>query len=426
MIADISSSQVQEFHVTQQPEIDRMLHPDEAHTIITEAIRQLPAEDIPVQQAHGRILAEDIIAHEPYPTFDASTMDGFAVLAADASPWREIIGTQNAGDVIEDEVSEGYCIRIMTGAPMPKGADAVVPVEATELAEDHVVIHQEDIAPGQNIRPIGVDIQKGERLLTAGTRLGPAEIGLLASLGSTPVRVTRKPRVSIISTGDELVEPEDTPGPGQIRDANRFTLAAMLANEPVEITWVGIAPDNRDELESLLNERLASDDLVLTSGGVSMGEKDYIKAILFEAEDVELYFRRLFMKPGKPLTFARKNNAFVFGLPGNPVSSLATFDVFVRPAIHRMIGASQVGLIQAAVRLLDGAKPSDRIEYQRGIVSASSTGELMATTTGDQRSSRLASYIGSNAYLVIQPRETPYNAGEHVQALMVAPARDRP
>lgn len=407
--------------MSHQSDIDRMLHPHEAQAIIARAIQQLPAEDIAVQDAHGRILASDIVATEPYPTFPASTMDGYAVLAADASPWREVIATQNAGDVVDAEVSEGYCVRIMTGAPLPKGADAVVPVEATDMADDHVVIHQEDVEPGQNIRPVGVDIQSGELLITAGTRLGAAEIGLLASLGMTPVSVTRKPRISILSTGDELVEPEQTPGPGQIRDANRFTIGSMLAQEPVEISWVGIAPDNRDELEALLNERLASDDLVLTSGGVSMGEKDYIKAILFEAEDVELYFRRLYMKPGKPLTFARRDDAFVFGLPGNPVSSMATFDVFVRGAIHRMIGARHIGLPTAIVELTESLNSSDRIEYMRGIVSVTPEGSLVARTTGDQRSSRLASYINANAYLVIQPRETPYQAGEKVEALMVAP-----
>lgn len=403
-----------------QSDIDRMLHPDEAQAIIANAVQKLGSEDVPVQQAKGRVLASDAIATEPYPTFPASTMDGYAVLSADASPWREVLDTQNAGNVIDAEVSEGYCVRIMTGAPLPPGADAVVPVEATELAEDHVVIHMEDVSPGLNIRPIGVDIAEGELLIPAGTRLGAAEVGLLASLGMTPVSVIRKPRVSILSTGDELVEPEETPGPGQIRDANRFTIAAMLANEPVEISWVGIAPDDREALESLLNERLAADDLVLTSGGVSMGEKDYIKAILFDAEDVELYFRRLFMKPGKPLTFARKGEAFVFGLPGNPVSSLATFDVFVRPAVHRMIGSSNIGLPKVSVKLLEPAAPSDRIEYQRGVVSVTSSGELVARTTGDQRSSRLASYIGANAYLIIQPRESPYNAGEQIKALLTA------
>ena len=408
-------------------EIDRMLHPLEAQEIIAAQIPRLASEQIPVQEAIGRILAEDIVASEPYPTFAASTMDGYAVLAEDPSPWREVIGTQNAGDVVDLEVTEGYCLRIMTGAPLPPGADAVVPVEATEMAEDHVVIHQEDVQPGQNIRPIGVDIAVGETLITAGTRIGAAEVGLLASLGMTPVTVTRKPRISILSTGDELVEPEQTPGPGQIRDANRFTIAAKLAEEPVEITWIGISPDNRDDLEALLNERLAQDDIVLTSGGVSMGEKDYIKAILFEAEDVELFFRRLYMKPGKPLTFARKVDAFIFGLPGNPVSSMATFDIFVRPAIHQMIGASRIGLPTASVKLLENTTPSDRIEYMRGIVQVTEDGSLEARTTGDQRSSRLASYIDANAYLVIQPRETPYNAGEYVDALMMAaPSRKDP
>ena len=402
------------------PDIDRMLHPHEAHAIIATQVQRLPAEAVPVQQAFGRILADDVVAQEPYPTFAASTMDGYAVLAADASPWREVIGTQNAGDTLDLEVTEGYCVRIMTGAPLPPGADAVVPVEATEMADDHVVIHEEDVSSGQNIRPIGVDIAAGERLILAGTRIGAAEVGLLASLGITPVPVVRKPRLSIISTGDELVEPEQTPGPGQIRDANRFTIAAMLQHEPVEISWVGIAPDNRDDLEALLSERLAQDDLVLTSGGVSMGEKDYIKAILFEREDIDLYFRRLYMKPGKPLTFARLGNAFIFGLPGNPVSSMATFDVFVRPAIHRLIGSNQIGLAQAQVQLLEDVSASDRIEYMRGIVQVSDNGDLVARTTGDQRSSRLASYINANSYLVIKPRESPYNAGEYVDALLTA------
>lgn len=407
--------------MSEQQEIDRMRTPEEALTILQAHTRRVPTEFVGLSSAHGRILAEDIIATEPYPTFPASTMDGYAVLAADASPWREVLGTQNAGETTDLEVTEGYCLRIMTGAPLPPGADAVVPVEATELADDHVVIHQEDVRVGQNVRPQGIDIAVGQKLIGAGTRIGAAEIGLLASIGRTSISVSRMPRVSILSTGDELVEPEETPGPGQIRDANRFTLAAMLASEPVEISWTGIAPDNREALEALLRERLASDDIVLTSGGVSMGEKDYIKAILFDAEDIHIHFRRLYMKPGKPFTFAQSETATIFGLPGNPVSAMATFDVFVRPVIHQMVGAHQVGLPNVMVTLTEEALPADRVEYQRGIVSVTASGELVAHANGDQRSSRLASYINANAYLVIAPREMPYLAGESVEALLISP-----
>lgn len=411
---------------TRPEDLDRMLHPDEAHAIIAEIVTPLAYEDVSIREAYGRILAQDIESPENLPPFPASTMDGFAVVAADASPWREVIGTQNAGEVIDAEVSEGYCVRIMTGAPLPPGADAVVPVEATEMADDHVVIHMEDVMPGLNIRPVGVDLRQGERVLSAGSRLGAAEIGLLASLGVTPVSVTRKPKISIISTGDELREPEDDLSPGQIRDANRFTLLALLEREPVEITWVGVAPDDRDQLEHLLAQRLAEDDIVLTSGGVSMGEKDFIKSILFDDDEVELFFRRLYMKPGKPLTFARKNSALIFGLPGNPVSSMATFEVFVRPALHRMLGATQIGHPLVPVRLEAPATPSDRIEYQRGLVTVTATGELVGRPTGDQRSSRLASYIGANAYLLIHPREVAYDAGEMVEAMLIAPPHAAP
>lgn len=414
-------NQCQESSVSEQQEIDRMRTPEEALAILGVNTKRLPIEIAGLGSVFGRILAEDIIATEPYPAFPASTMDGYAVLAADASPWREVLGTQNAGETTDLEVTEGYCLRIMTGAPLPHGADAVVPVEATELADDHVVIHQEDVKIGQNVRPQGIDIAVGQLLIPAGTRIAAAEIGLLASIGRTSIQVSRMPRVSILSTGDELVEPEETPGPGQIRDANRFTLAAMLTSEPVEIAWTGIAPDDRDALEALLRERLASDDIILTSGGVSMGEKDYIKAILFEADDIHVHFRRLYMKPGKPFTFAQTERATIFGLPGNPVSAMATFDVFVRPVIHQMIGVSHIGLPEVTVTLTQETQPADRVEYQRGIVAVTPDGELVAYANGDQRSSRLASYIGANAYLVISPRESPYQPGERVHALLISP-----
>lgn len=406
-------------------ELDRMRPPAEAREIIAAHLRRLEMEHVSLMEAIGRVLAQDITAPEDHPPFPASTMDGYAVFSQDHSPWREIIGTQNAGDTIDAEVTEGYAVRIMTGAPLPPGADAVVPVEATELMEDHVVIHQEDVAIGENIRPVGSDIARGTLVLQAGTRLGPAEIGLVASMGISPVPVARRPRVSVISTGDELVEPDQPIGPGQIRDSNRFSLIAALLAEPVEITFAGKAPDKLDQLEALLRERMATDDIIITSGGVSMGERDLIKAILFDADDVHVHFRRLFMKPGKPLNFATHGGTLIFGLPGNPVSSLVTFELFIRTAIRQMIGETEVDRPVVRVTLVEGTSPSDRIEYQRGVVSAEWNGKLIAHSTGLQRSSRLASFLGANALLVIAPRETHYAAGETIDALMLgAPIRD--
>lgn len=403
-------------------ELDRMRPPDEARRIIDSHLPRLSAEHVPLMDAIGRILSEDIVAPEDHPPFPASTMDGFAVDAEDVSPWRQIIGTQHAGDIIDEEVTEGHAIRIMTGAPLPPGANAVVPVEATSIKEDgHVVIHQEDVAIGENVRPVGSDVAKGTRVLAAGTRLGPAGIGLVASMGIDPVPVTRRPRVCVLSTGDELVEPDQPLAPGHIRDSNRFSLVAALREEPVEVTYAGKAPDDRAALEAFLRERMETDDIIITSGGVSMGELDLIKAILFEADDVDLHFRRLYMKPGKPLNFATKGETLIFGLPGNPVSSLVTFELFIKTAIRGMMGATEIDRPLLPVTLAEGTAPSDRIEYQRGIVSVGPDGRLIARSTGMQRSSRLASFLGANALLVIAPRETDYEPGETVDALMLAP-----
>jgi len=344
-------------------------------------------------------------------------MDGYAVLAEDVSPWREIIGVQTAGAPIDAEVSEGYTVRIMTGAPMPRGADAVVQVENIEIAEDHVVITQDVVRSGDNIRPIGFDVAEGALVLTKGTVIGPAEIGLIAGFGVTPVPVFRRPRVSVLSTGDELVEPGRPVEPGQIRDSNRFSMTAAVRETGAEVVWAGKAPDERPELERLLKERIAESDVVLTSGGVSMGELDLVKAILLDIAEVQ--FQRVFMKPGKPLNFAVSDETLVFGLPGNPVSALATFEVFIRPALLTMMGRETIDRPLVPVRLSRATTPSDRIEYQRAIVRVTSDGVLAGASTGSQASSRLPSFLGANALLVIQPRETPYAAGEVVPAMLL-------
>jgi molybdenum cofactor synthesis domain-containing protein len=346
-------------------------------------------------------------------------MDGYAVYSADSSPWREIIGVQTAGSMIDTEVTDGYAVRITTGAPVPNGADAVVKVENTELAEDHVIIHQEHVASGENIRPIGSDVRQGDLLLSAGTVLGPAEIGLLAGLGLTPLPVHRRPRVSVISTGDELVDPGEPLRPGQIRDSNRFSLVTALATTGSEVVWAGKAPDERRALEALIEERIADSDVVITSGGVSMGELDLVKAILGDLATV--HFRRIFMKPGKPLNFATTGNTLIFGLPGNPVSALVGFELFIRPALAKLAGRTQIDQPRVPVMLAESTPPTDRIEYQRAVVRVAGDGRLAATTTGSQASSRLASLLGANALLVIPPREGAYEAGDMVDAILLGP-----
>jgi molybdenum cofactor synthesis domain-containing protein len=295
----------------------------------------------------------------------------------------------------------------------------VVKVESTEPAEDHVIIHQESVMSGENIRPIGTDVRQGDRLLPAGTLLGPAEIGLLAGLGLTPLTVRRRPRVSVLSTGDELVDPGQPLGPGQIRDSNRFSLVAALMTTDAEVVWSGKAPDERPALESLLRERISDSDVVITSGGVSMGELDLVKSILEDLATV--HFRRVFMKPGKPLNFATAGDTLIFGLPGNPVSALVGFEVFIRPALATLAGRREIDQPRVTATLARPTPPTDRIEFQRAIVRVDGVGRLIATTTGSQASSRLASLVGANALLVIPPRESAYEPGEHVEAILLGP-----
>lgn len=404
--------------MTTDTDLDRMIHPDEARAIVLGHCRVLPVESVALADAAWRVLAEDVRASEDHPPFPAATMDGFAVVAADVSPWREVIGVQTAGHLVAVEVTPGTAVRITTGAPVPFGADAVVRVENTEPADDHVIVHQADVAVGENIRPIGFDLRRGDLLLSAGTRLGPAEIGLVAGIGLSPIAVRRRPRVSILSTGDELVEPGEPLRPGQIRDSNRFSLLAALQAEGADVVWAGKGADERGALELLVRERLADGDVLITSGGVSMGETDYIKAILKDLATV--HFRRVFLKPGKPLNFATVGEKLIFGLPGNPVSALVGFELFVRPALATLAGLRNIDRPRAPVILAHETPPTDRIEFQRAVVRVDAEGRLVASTTGNQSSSRLVSLVGANALLVIPPRDEVYEAGERVDALLLA------
>jgi gephyrin len=396
---------------------DRLLPPKEALDIVFRQVtHRLPNETVDLLDAPGRILANPLVADRDLPPFPASTMDGFAVIADDVSPWREIIGDQFAGDMHDIEVTEGTCARIMTGAPVPKGADAVVPVEKTELRDDHVVVDEDEIAEGDNIRPIGSDLRKGDVLVEAGTKLGPAEIGLLASLGHAKVEVVRKPRVSVLSTGDELVPPDHEPGPGQIRDSNRFSLKAAAEAFGCDVIYCGHGPDEEDKLRALVTELMEDSDIVITSGGVSVGDKDLLKTLFMELGTV--HFQRLFMKPGKPLNFMTSGETLVFGLPGNPVSALVGFEVFIKTAIRIITGQPNPAPRLATARLAEGVQSGDRIEYMRAVVSTDKNGTLWARTTGPQQSARLMSLVGANAFILIAPRDESYHRDEVVEAII--------
>ncbi len=396
-----------------------MLHPDEARATILAKVHRLGTESVPLGDAYGRVLADVIVAAEDFPPFPASTMDGYAVIAEDPSPWREIVGHQTAGYIGDVELHLGTAAWITTGAPVPAGADAVVPVEATELRDGHVVIVDEVIRQGDNIRPIGVDLAAGTVVLDSGRRLGPAEIGLLAGLGVDPVQVTCRPRVSILSTGNELVEPDQIPAAGQIRDSNRFSLIAAAQEAGAEVVWAGHGPDEANELKRSLTDRLRQSDVVLTSGGVSMGDLDLVKPLLAELADV--HFRRLFMKPGKPFNFATRGDTLIFSLPGNPVSAIVGFEVFVRPAIQALLGATTIDRPRTRVRVKHDIRSADRIEYQRAVVSVAESGSLEAEATGSQSSSRLASLLGANALLIVPPDAGVLPAGTELEALLVGP-----
>jgi len=404
-------------------DIDRMLHPDEARQIVISHSRPLGRERVPLEQAGGRILAEPLVATQSLPPFRASTMDGFAVVHDDPADELVILPGGLAGAVREDPITAGHAARIMTGAPVPEGADAVVPVENTVESAGRVQITQPRVRSGDNIRPVGSDMMEGDRLLDAGVRLSAPDLGLLASLGHATVEVGRRPTVAVFSTGDELVPPDAEPGPGQIRDSNRFSLAHAAQLTGARVVINRHIPDDIDQLREAFTGALEAADVVVTSGGVSMGDRDLVKALLGEV--AEVHFRRVFMKPGKPLNFATVGDKLIFGLPGNPVSCLVSFHMFAAPALGVLQGAPPDEYARVPVRVEQPIQPSDRIEYQRARIVAEQDGSLTATTTGSQQSARLQSFIGANGFLVVPPSEEEIPAGSVLEAIPFAPPASR-
>jgi molybdopterin molybdotransferase len=397
-----------------------MLPPATALEIVLQHARPLEAEEVEAADALGRVLAADVRSEEDYPAAPRSSVDGYAVRAADREPRRRVIGEVTAGHPSAVEVGPGTAQRIMTGGVVPPGADAVVMIEDTRDG-DGVVELLKPVAPGQCIHPTGMDIQRGQVILPAGTAIGPAEIGLLATIGRVRVPVHRRPRVAVLSTGDEVVEWTEQPGPGQVRDSNRPALIAAVREAGGVPISLGRALDREEDQRALITRGAREADVVITSGGVSMGARDLIKPILAQLGTVHV--GRINFKPGKPLTFATIDSTLVFGLPGFPVSSLVTFEVFVRPALRALQGFAQVTRPEVPVVLEHEVKPDPvRPEYQRAIVRVVG-GELRATTTGAQTSSRLLSMVGANALLKIAPGSEPLPAGARVPALLIGEPR---
>jgi molybdopterin molybdotransferase len=393
-----------------------MIPVEEAASIILAHTEPLTTERWPANGAHGRVLAREIRAVAPMPPFDASTVDGYAVLADDTSARRRVLAVITAGRPVEERVETGTAIRIMTGAPLPPGANAVIMQEFTQEADGDVLFDRR-MRRGENVNPRGQDIAEGQVVLTPGNALGAAEMGLLATLGIAEVEVYRRPRVAVLSTGDELVEADQEAPFGAIRDSNRPSLIAAVREAGGDPYSLGIARDDEALQRRLVRQGLEEADVLVTSGGVSVGTRDLIKPLLAELGTV--YFGQVALKPGKPLTYAKAGEKAAFGLPGNPVSSLVSFELFVRPALRKLQGYTRLHRPTVEVRLdHDVRQTPDRTEYQRATVTWQPDG-LVARTTGLQSSSRLLSLVSANALLHIPPGEGTLPAGTRVQALLV-------
>ena len=373
---------------------------------------------MPLYDSLGLVLAEDIIAPIDLPPFANSSMDGFAVRATDVQSvpvTLPIVGDIPAGAASVPTLLPGTALRIMTGAPLPPGADAVVPVEETETRENGVVILTAASA-GQCVRPAGEDVKAGSIVVTAGSRLRPAEIGMCAAVGKVSVRTYPRPRVAIISTGDELVEPGQTLQSGQIYNSNAYSLAAQVIEAGGIVTQRLHANDTPDALREAFDS-CAGADILLTSGGVSVGDYDYVKAVFAERGTVD--FWRVAIRPGKPLAFGQWGKTLFFGLPGNPVSSMVTFELFVRPALRRMAGHTHP-LRQTISALLteEASHHPGRQSYLRAVAVHDDKGYTVRPVA-QQGSGMLRSMVTANALLIMPFETAVMSAGETVTVLLL-------
>ncbi len=399
-----------------------MIPLSEAREFVLSKCVQGPAVTVPVDDAADLVTAADLAAVGPIPPFDNTAMDGFAVRAADvasAPVTLSMIGTIAAGAVPDITVGEGQAVRIMTGAPMPPGADAVVMVELTNMSEDQTTVDVSESVPvGNHIRPTGDDVQTGQVVFQAGTVLRPAHLGVCTSIGVYDVPVIARPRVGVISTGDELVDGPRPLGIGQIHDSNRHTLLALVNAMGATAVDLGLVPDDEDQIRDAMTAAAASCDAVITSGGVSMGDFDFVKKVLTEIGDMR--WMQVAIKPAKPLAFGTVDGTPIFGLPGNPVSSMVSFELFARPGIRKMMGHAEP--VVATVAGVAGADmlrgPDGKTHFARVHATMRDDGRYEASFSGGQGSHQLSAMAAANALAVI-PSGDGVHKGDPVDLLLL-------
>ena len=393
------------------------------------------SEDLPLMQALGRVLAQDIISPIDVPPHDNSAMDGYAfdgsALAANRPLQLQVAGSALAGAPFSGRIGAGQCLRIMTGAILPPGLDTVLPQELAKVHGPYIEVAQGSLQAGDNRRLRGEDVKLGDIALSKGSVLSPAAMGLLASLGLPTAPVFRKLRVAYFSTGDEILSLGDSPREGAVFDSNRYTVWGMLQRMGIECIDLGVVRDEPHLLESAFRKAAAQADAIVTSGGVSVGEADHTKAMMRQLAYSEtsgeggVAFWRIAMRPGRPMAVGRIGRVPLFGLPGNPVAVMVTFLAFVRPALWQMMGARsddpqvQCPMLQARSSEAIRKKPG-RTEYQRAIVSREPDGSLQARTTGQQGSGVLSSMVQANGLMVLPHEQGNIAVGDRVQVMMFA------
>jgi molybdopterin molybdotransferase len=393
-----------------------MIAVDRALEIVLSRALPLVGEEIDFTDAPGRILRQDVTADTDLPPFRRSAVDGFAVRARDTAsvPARlRLVGSVPAGSYPSFRIGPGETASIMTGAPVPEGADAVEMVEESREGPDEVVLLS-SVGPGQNVAPQGAEVRRGDVVLRSGTRLDAAAVAVAATVGKTRLLVGRRPTVSVAATGDELVHPSETPGPGQIRNSNGFSLVAQCRSVGIEALSLGVAQDSESSLRTFIQRGLETDVLLL-SGGVSMGRYDLVEKVLSEL-GVEILVDAVALKPGKPLVFGVGDGGkLVFGLPGNPVSTMVTFELFVRTALARLEGAPDPVREILRARLLDSlTNRGPRRAYLPGWLRADDDGDLVAEPIPTKGSADIVAFSKSNALLIVPEDQDGLESGETV------------